>query len=186
MLVKAPTEQQSLCLSCGLCCDGTIFGRVQLKEGDQPIPLQAGGIQILKKGDASYFKQPCLAYQQNCCQVYADRPANCQRYRCALLKKYERGEVSWDDARQRIDRVRELKSRLKSEMVGIFPDSYQMSLPQILKAAPEQKELATNPALLKTWGQAMLLLSALQDCIQQHFQPPRKTNDSSKTLSQTV
>ncbi|HYE74813.1 MAG TPA: hypothetical protein VEF04_15850, partial [Blastocatellia bacterium] len=139
----------------------------------------------LKKDEAAYFKQPCPAYQQNCCQVYADRPTNCQKYRCALLRKFDRGEISWDEAQQKIDRVRELKGKLKNEMVRIFPDAYQMSLPQILKAAPEQKELATNPAVLKTWGQPMLLLSALKDCIQQHFQPPSKENDSSIAVAQS-
>ena len=39
---------QELCLSCGFCCDGTLFGSVPLAAADAPTPLQAAGIQVIQ------------------------------------------------------------------------------------------------------------------------------------------
>ena len=67
--MDADTSPQALCLSCGLCCNGTMFGRVHLQVGDVEAPLEARGIQIQTNGDKRYFEQPCPAYRDACCQV---------------------------------------------------------------------------------------------------------------------
>ena len=172
--MDAQPTQQSLCLSCGFCCDGTLFGRVPLKADDILLPLQAGGIQIQTQGTDSFFGLPCTAHQQGCCQVYAGRPANCRKYRCELLKKYESGTVSWAEAQQKISRVRMLREMLMTELARVVPEDHRMSVVAVQKLAPAHKELAADPVLLKTWGQVLLRLSALLDCLQTHFQPPRQ------------
>ena len=174
--MEADATQQALCLSCGFCCDGTLFGQVPLKADDFLVPLQAGGIQIQTKGTESFFKQPCTAYQQGCCQVYTGRPASCQKYRCQLLRKYERGAVSWAEAQQRIGRVQTLKESLRTELARIVPDGNRMSVVAILSLVPTHPELAADPDLLKTWAPVMLRLSALLDCLHTHFQPPRQNH----------
>lgn len=174
---KEVTIEQSLCLSCGLCCDGTLFGKVPLKSDDDLLPLQKAGIEILTKGTKINFKQPCAAYRENCCQVYADRPTNCRKYRCELLKKYESGKITREEARQKINRVRELENLLRTEIARILPDENRMSISAILKITPEHQELIADPLLVKKWGTAMMNLSALLDYLQTHFQPPRKTKN---------
>ena len=60
------------------------------------------------------FAQPCTALGADChCRIYADRPARCREFECALLKEVsaERIEMaaalrSIREARQRADRVR--------------------------------------------------------------------------------
>lgn len=170
--------EQSLCLSCGICCDGTIFGKVPLQPEDELPPLQSAGIAIETKGDKKFFKLGCAAHRQNCCQVYHHRPANCRKYRCALLKKYESGDVSREDAQQKVERARELKKIFLAEFEKTLPGHGWMSLPAILKIVPENRELKNDPALLKKWGATLLCLSALLDYVQTHFQPPRRKEDS--------
>ena len=177
-LPEETTAPQSLCLSCGICCDGTLFDTVPLKPADFLPPLEAAGIKIQKGKKEGFFSQPCAAFRQNCCQVYHDRPTNCRKYRCKLLKKYESGEISQADAQQRIKRARELKKMLEEEFAVIFPESRHLSLPAAKKLLPENSEMIADPILLKKWGKAMLNLSALLDCLQTHFQPPREVKDS--------
>ena len=172
--MEAQPTPQSLCLSCGFCCDGTLFGQVPLKAADILLPLQAGGIQIQTKGTESFFKQPCTAYEQGCCQVYADRPASCRKYRYELLRKYGSEAISWAEAQQKISRAQMLRELVMTELARAVPEDHRMSVVAVLNLAPAHKELAADPILLKTWGQVLLRLSALLDCLQTHFQPPRQ------------
>jgi Putative zinc- or iron-chelating domain len=167
---------QALCLSCGLCCDGTLFGRVFLRAADVLVPLQAGGIEIQANDTKQYFEQPCTAYRQGCCQVYTGRPATCRTYRCELLKKYESEAISWAETQQRIGRVQTLKETLGTELGRIVPEGNRMSVIAVLTLVPTHEELAADPDLLKTWAPVMLRLSALLDCLRTHFQRPRQNN----------
>jgi Fe-S-cluster containining protein len=93
-----------------------LFDRVPLSDDDALIPLELGGIQLRTGGTAAHFLQPCAAFREGQCRVYADRPANCRKYRCLLLREYDSGAVTWDEAQQRIRRVRMLKETLGPEL----------------------------------------------------------------------
>lgn len=110
---------QHLCLSCGLCCDGTLFRHVRLGSGDDAAALRAGGVPVR----ASRTTPPVLRVLQPCaalcadrsCRIYAERPAQCRAFACAVLLDLEGGRISRVAARrlvrqgrQRAERVREL------------------------------------------------------------------------------
>ena len=46
------SSEQSLCLSCGLCCSGAIFMRVSLDTADNLAAIQAAGIEIRQKEES--------------------------------------------------------------------------------------------------------------------------------------
>lgn len=50
------SPEQSLCLSCGLCCNGSIFMRVSLDAMDNVAALQAAGVEIRQKKKAVRMK----------------------------------------------------------------------------------------------------------------------------------
>jgi hypothetical protein len=59
------------------------------------------------------FPQPCAALNGCICRIYADRPARCRQFECALLKAVQAGVTEPSaalrairDARQRAERVR--------------------------------------------------------------------------------
>jgi uncharacterized protein len=108
------SPSQSLCLRCGLCCSGPIFSSVQLEPEDEVAPLMAAGINICSEGDASMFKQPCAAHRNCACTVYANRPKYCRSYKCELLKKFERGDISYEPAREIINTVVSLKNEVNT------------------------------------------------------------------------
>ena len=178
--MEAHAREEGLCLSCGFCCDGTLFGSVPLKAADVLVPLEVGGIEIQANQTEQYFKQPCAAYRQGCCHVYTSRPANCRKYRCQLLKKYGSAAISWAEAQQRIGRVQTLKEAVRTELARIVPDGNRMSVLTVLSLVPTHRELAADRDLLNTWAPVMLRLSALLDCLQTQFQPPRQDNGAGK------
>jgi hypothetical protein len=108
------SSSQSLCLQCGLCCDGTIFSTVQLKPHDELAPLKAAGANIFWENGANVFKLPCAAYQKCTCTVYANRPQDCREYKCQLLKRFERDEITEAAALEIIKKALSLKDELNA------------------------------------------------------------------------
>ena len=90
----------SLCLSCGLCCDGTLFARARLVWSEaERLPLL--GLPVLVQDDGSLFlTQPCQALDGARCRIYADRPRTCREYACDLADALAGNEldlaVEWE------------------------------------------------------------------------------------------
>jgi len=104
------SPSQSLCLTCGLCCDGTLFSTVQLKPDDEITLLRAVGINITD----GHLKQPCAAYKNCTCIVYANRPQGCRTFQCQFLKRFERNDISYATALKIINKVVSLKDEVKA------------------------------------------------------------------------
>jgi hypothetical protein len=109
------SSSQSLCLACGLCCDGTIFSSVPLKPSDDITPLKTVGIDIVSDSDANrLFTLPCAAHKNCTCTVYANRPQLCRTYKCKLLKRFERNEIPHEAALRIINKIVSLKNEVSA------------------------------------------------------------------------
>ncbi len=97
-----PNDANSLCLECGLCCNGVIFADVQLRPKDDAARLRALGLAFAKKSKAGIekFRQPCTAFNGCKCNIYSERPVYCRQFECLLLKSVKAGEVKFADARR--------------------------------------------------------------------------------------
>jgi Fe-S-cluster containining protein len=179
--MEACAADQALCRSCGFCCDGTMFASVPLEAADLLAPLQARGIEIQTNETKHSFMQPCGAYADNCCQIYADRPSTCRKFRCELLKKYASGARSWEEAQQTIGRALALREALRAELARIVPDGGQMSVTAVLNIVPTHEALTADRDFLKTWAPVMLRLVALLDCLGRNFHSPRKDGADANT-----
>jgi Fe-S-cluster containining protein len=100
----------SLCLSCGLCCDGTMFREVPVTASE----VTALGRRALFNRTRTRMKQPCRALEDRCCQVYADRPAKCREFNCLVLQGLLKGEVSEAEAHESIADVLARRARVAS------------------------------------------------------------------------
>lgn len=106
----------SLCLACGLCCDGTLFDRVPLVEAE--LPQLASVLQVAP--GAHHARQPCPALDGMHCRVYEARPLTCRRFRCLLLEAHEADEVSLAGAVEIVASTRALRAKV-AEALGV-PD----------------------------------------------------------------
>jgi hypothetical protein len=106
------SSSQSLCLTCGLCCDGTLFCGVPLEPNDDITPLKAVGINIIAGNDLTLLKLPCTAHKNCTCTIYANRPQRCRTFKCKLLKRFERDDISQQSALEIIDKVKSLKNKM--------------------------------------------------------------------------
>ena len=127
----SPAER--LCLACGMCCNGVLFKDVKLQPCDDAVKLQTLGLPLRSgRGAASdisspqaalrnlKFTQPCAALcADNRCRIYADRPARCRQFECALLKAALASKVEVEAAlrtiritRERTEQARRLLRKL--------------------------------------------------------------------------
>ena len=103
------SSSQALCLACGMCCDGTLFLDGYLRPEDRLAPLTAAGMKIAINHGQQIFTQPCAAHEEGQCTVYRDRPKVCRSYRCELLKRFTRGDISHDIAMEVIEKTKAVR-----------------------------------------------------------------------------
>src|SRR5437899_7968072 len=87
---------ESLCLECGLCCNGVIFSDVKLQAEDDAFRLRRLGLSVASPSsgvEVGRFRQPCSALDGCRCTIYADRPKYCREFECLVLKGFRRGRL---------------------------------------------------------------------------------------------
>ncbi len=106
---RAEAASEALCLSCGLCCDGSLFWAVELEVADSH-PTGTGG--------DGRLPQPCQFHQAGACGIYADRPGQCRAFVCRVLQAVLDGarDRAWAEAR--IEAMRHLLAGLDNALPG--------------------------------------------------------------------
>ena len=90
---------ETLCTRCGLCCDGTLLGDVELTGPAEAARLELLGLDVdTDDGDADVLPLPCAALRGTWCRIYAQRPQTCRAFACRLLRDAQRGDVTADEA----------------------------------------------------------------------------------------
>lgn len=111
-------KANQLCMSCGMCCDGTMFKNATVESDEKQLVESVGLIVNEKLGEFS-FEQPCKYYCKNQCAIYLQRPPVCNGFRCQLLKKLNRDEISFEMALEKVTMVRALQKGL----VDVMPNA---------------------------------------------------------------
>jgi Fe-S-cluster containining protein len=165
-----PSLTDTLCMRCGLCCDGSLFADVELAGPTEAAGLEVMGLEI-EEDDAGrgLLVQPCGALQGKRCGIYAHRPECCRTFECRLLQDVRRGAVGAArageiiaEALQRIGRVRELAVEL-GQRDGRLP------LKERCAEALALAEEAANPALNGKRAELEAEMSAVEGLIRKRF-----------------
>lgn len=104
-------DLSALCLACGLCCDGSLFGRVDLRP-EEADAARRHGLRVVAGGRS--FEQPCGAYAADdergprSCRMYDERPRACRRFVCRLYDGYRRDGGALEGPLARVRRARQL------------------------------------------------------------------------------
>lgn len=145
------SRAESLCLSCGLCCDGSLFWAVPVEESeDVPAPLDADG----------RLRQPCACFD-GACTIYPDRPAACRTFDCRVLQIVQAGHRDDAWAHQQIAGMRRVLAALDAALPGREPSLYRRAAEFL---AEHQKELGT-PEFQKKHRGLLLCLTAYETAL---------------------
>ena len=104
----APVSLEQLCLTCGMCCDGTLFTHVALT-AEESKRLGLNGV----------IRQPCPQLGEGRkCAVYAQRPKGCSSFVCMLGRALEDGEVQLPEAVEVVRQAQALRGRIDALVPG--------------------------------------------------------------------
>lgn len=113
-----PTSWQAsqLCQNCGLCCNGSLHNWTNLQQREISS-LQALGLDIFELSEGSpAFHQPCSAFDDPVCTIYAQRPHACRAYECKLYQSLQSSTTDLPGAIEHARRARQLIAQLRACM----------------------------------------------------------------------
>ena len=164
-----PGDSSSLCLECGLCCNGVIFADGQLQSSDDARHLRTLG---LKFASNRKFIQPCACFDGRNCNIYSDRPKYCRKFECLLLKSVKAGDTDKAaalriirDARRRVEKVK----RLLKDLGNTEEDLALSKRFRKVKRQLESTELDENTA--EKFGDLTLAVHDLNLLLSEAFYP---------------
>ena len=132
--VPPPVENNRLCLKCGLCCDGSLFGRVRIHPDEDLGRLRSAGLEICEdKKHGPVMSQPCAQYCEGRCDAYGDRPRQCRTFVCHSLARCQAGDLSMEDALRLADSLREQRRFLVALIRSHLPDFADRPLREALR-----------------------------------------------------
>lgn len=100
-----------MCVACNLCCDGTLFSRLEVTSEEQEKLRERGSFHAKEKG------QPRMRLGCNdrgghgACQCHDDRPKISRNYRCDLLRCVDAGITTMEHAVAILGEARALRDK---------------------------------------------------------------------------
>ena len=154
-----------LCRSCGLCCDGSLFGRVDL-EPEEVGPARRRRLRVVASGKS--FEQPCAALASDAtvrgerrCSIYAERPLSCRRFACRLYERHRQQGGPVEERLAIARRVRLLMASLEAsglEAVDLKDPEWSAA-----RLGPEAEEKGTPPKEARAMDEYLELERSVED-----------------------
>ena len=158
---------EQLCLTCGLCCDGALFGHVRLGPDDDAKKLKALGLPVSvsrTQPPVARFPQPCSALcADRTCRVYADRPAQCRSFECGVFKDAQAGRITFPAALRSVKQARQLADQVRRLLQKLGDTEEHRSLSERFHRTQRRMESGTvNDAEAATFAKLGLAVHAFQ------------------------
>lgn len=152
----------TLCLQCGLCCNGVLFADVRPEPGDRS-PLFAG---------RSRVSQPCPAFNAgDCtCTLYAERPARCRKFECRQWLEVQAGKISPAAALKKIRIARKLSVRAERLLAKLGNQDEHLTLSRRFRRCQRRAETGgLPPEQFTTLADLQLAMHGLTRLLAQGF-----------------
>ncbi len=107
------SESKNICLYCGLCCNGTLIGFVELDGGEISVFREL--MDIEEMDEKGLFFHPCINYGCNGCTIYSKRPKQCGKFKCKLLKSIENNELDFESATEVVNLVKQKRTAIEKQ-----------------------------------------------------------------------
>lgn len=142
--VIAPAGEQEICVSCGLCCDATLFMHASLITGERGhLPEKIDEASFTEEGK-DFFHLPCLYFSGTCTIYDRQRADVCSTYRCRLLREFAEVRISGESALKTVreavvmrDSILEEYRRLTGRDTGIGFRRVLAELVGVMKASAD-------------------------------------------------
>lgn len=160
-----------LCPACGLCCNGVLFGDVELQLGDDAAKLSLLGMSLQKKKNGKVgFNQPCSCFDGKFCGIYEARPKRCRSFECRLLQRAQANEVTISAALKSIADVRRCADDVRKLVREMGQLDEQMPLNRRYSEIISQPiDQAGDEAAGEQRGELMMAVHRLTETLKRDF-----------------
>ncbi len=105
-------KEQKICLSCGFCCDGTLFDKASLRPGEKGTLPEKMEENYFQNELGEFFHLPCH-YFSGKCTIYNQKKAHiCSAFRCRLLGDSARETITVDEVTTIISNVKTYRKEI--------------------------------------------------------------------------
>jgi hypothetical protein len=166
----SPELVSQLCPTCGLCCNGVLFGDVELQRGDDAKRLDALGVELFGKGRKTAFSQPCSCFDGKLCGIYADRPRQCRAFECGLLQRVNAGKLTAGAALKTIAETRRSSDavlQLVRELGNL--DETKPLNQRYADVVAQPMNMSASEAELERRGELMMAVARLVKSLERDF-----------------
>jgi uncharacterized protein len=167
---KTIDSVSQLCPNCGLCCNGVLFGDVELRTGDDATRLAELELPLAKKGSKLAFTQPCSCFDGKLCTIYADRPKRCRTFECGLLKGVEMNEMTAEEALKKISTAKIQVGKVRGLLRQLGQKDESVAMTKRYTAVMSRPiDLSDHETDSERRGELMLAVDELMRQLQQDF-----------------
>ena len=167
---KSAAAIATLCPACGLCCNGVLFGDVELQRGDDAKLLAKLGVKLFSKGRKTAFAQPCACLVQGLCRIYADRPKRCAAFDCGLLKRVQRGQLTAPTALKKIAEAKRRAEEVRQLVRALGNPTEAQPLNQRYAVVIAQPiDMSAAEAEIERRGELMMAVARLVESLERDF-----------------
>lgn len=143
---SAPHDEQAICITCGYCCDGTLFRHAILAPGEAgsgrlPAAIEAAGFSMEGK---DWFRHPCHYFSGKCTIYDRQRAAVCGSFRCRLLRDYAEGRISSGEAVRTISQARLMLGEIIAGYRSLSGNDAPVNFRQVLLELGKELKPAEN------------------------------------------
>ena len=158
----------TLCTRCGLCCDGTLLGDVELTGPAEAARLEILGLDVdTDDADAELMALPCAGLRGTRCSVYAHRPQCCRTFECRLLQNAQCGATTVDGALARIAEAHAQVEHVKALLSKVEARPVRMPLAE--RVADAIASAASGPRASRRAAELDAAMAALARTIRTTF-----------------
>jgi hypothetical protein len=150
-----------------------LFHTVRLQSNDSPRELAALGLKLKHKSHQNYILQPCPAYRNAQCSIYAQRPERCRLFECRQLQRVGTAEITEGMA---LEKIREVQPRVaRLDLLSRRPDGSPRKGPLSKRcetALAEPFDATTHPELIGQREELAAGLAELDAMLDEDFRVP--------------
>lgn len=176
-MLSTDPRPEDLCLLCGLCCNGVIFVHVKLQPGDAPERLRSLGLPVSAPESPARrlrLNQPCAAFNDCRCQVYAERPGYCRQFECLLLASVKTGATEHTAAVRTIRTAHQRADNVRRLLQTLGDCDEQVALSARFRRTTRRLESAGgDPKSASLYSELSLAMHELNLLLSQRFYPGR-------------
>jgi len=125
-------DEQTICITCGFCCDGTMFLFACLHPGEKGGLPEEIEKKVFSEKDEDFFRLPCNYFSEKCTIYDRPRAGVCGEFRCQLLHDFTDGKVTLCEALKIVKDASVMRDKLIEKYKKITGKNEKICFRQIL------------------------------------------------------